>query len=208
MKRIEIELPFAGFYESWHDEKIDDAIEQNFWDDDCNVPEDIYNKIWEADINWSAIQNEYCKEFTEQFGHHFGLDLKFIEMTSPREYNFQTDRIFASIPATQINKIRKEVESYPEWPEVIRERYTSRDGFWSHYSNDHKDDEWARPVLDECQYETVLLAWLDHRHKEDPLNEREWSDLEYELVEDIEVASFSSYNDAIDAINKVTTEAK
>lgn len=33
MKRIEIELPFAGFYESIHDSQIDGAIEQCFSDD-------------------------------------------------------------------------------------------------------------------------------------------------------------------------------
>jgi len=207
-KYIEVQIPSAGFYESWHDQKIDDAIEGHFQDDNGDTPEGVEDKIWDADVDWAAIRNEYAKEFAEQFGHHFELDLEFVELTSPREYNFTTDRIFVKIPAVQINKIRKQVESYPEWPQVVRDNYTSYDGFSSFFSNDSSDDEWTGPVLKECQYLTIIEAWIQHQHDDDPNNKKEWNDLEYELVEDIEVYTFSSYNDAIDAIENNVKETK
>lgn len=208
-KRIEIELPFSGFYESWHDDKLNNAIEYSFQDDDGNVRDDLYDKMWEADINWEAIRSEYCKHFVDEFASEFNLDLQFLEMTSPREYNFSSDRLFVSIPEDQINKIRQEVESSPKWAERVNERYTSRSGFWSNYSNDVKEDEWTRPVLDECQYLTMLECWIDIRHEDDPNNNKEWLDLEWLLMDEIEVYGFESVNNAINEIDKIlTTEVK
>lgn len=166
-KFVEIEVPFWGFYESIHDSFINDAIESAFnydYDtgDDKELPLDFWDDVMSADFNWSDIQSAYAKAYTEAFGEKFGLDLEYIEMTSPREYNFTSDRIFAKVPIEQINKIRKEVESHKDYPEYIREKFTSRDGFWSHYENDYKHEEWTREVLDECQYEVILDFWLEN----------------------------------------------
>lgn len=169
--KVEIEVPFWGFYESIHDSFIDDGIESAFNYDyengeDIDLPENFWDDVMSADVNWSKMRSDYAKAYTEAFGEKFGLDLEYIEMTSPREYNFTSDRIFAKVPIEQINKIRKEVESHKDYPEYIRERFTSRDGFWSHYENDYKHEEWTREVLDECQYEVILDFWLENISEE------------------------------------------
>jgi hypothetical protein len=208
-KRVEIELPFAGFYESWHDDDITQAVESNFQDDEGEITSEMSDKIWSADIDWSAIRLEYCKAFVSNFADEFGLDLQFAEMTSPREYNFTSDRLFVSIPKEQIDKIRAEVEQSDTWADYVKERYTSRDGFWSHYDSDIKHEDWTADVLDECQYKTMIECWLELKHKNDPNNVKEWNDLEWELATDIEVYGFSSVIDAINEVEKlITTEAK
>ncbi len=66
MTTLKIELPFSGFYESWHDHAIDDAIEQHFTYDyetgeDIELTDEIADAIWSADVNWGAIRAEYCE---------------------------------------------------------------------------------------------------------------------------------------------------
>jgi cation transport regulator ChaB len=200
---IKIELPFAGFYESWHDDAIDRAIESAFEDDQGNMPDDMWDVIMSADVDWSAIRKEYCREYVSCFAQEFDLTLEYDGMQSPREYNFTTDRVFATVGRAEFNsKVRKVVEALPEWPTEIRERFTSRSGFWSHYSNDHTDPEWTAKDLDECQYGVMLEVYINHLHTSDPNNNHEWSEREYHMLEDIEVYSFSSVNDAIEAIEK------
>lgn len=168
MKKIEIELPFSGFYESLHDQMLEDAIEQHFSydydkDEDKELGDDYDKARWDADIDWQGIQEAYAKEYTEVFGHEFDLDLKFVQLSSPKYYNFSTDRIFAEVPKEQIDNIFKEVIAHPDWAEYIKERFTSYDGFSSNYSNDASDDDWKLSdfALDECQYRVVLEFWLE-----------------------------------------------
>ena len=56
---------------------------------------------------------------------------------SPREYNFETDRIFIEIEENHcIEFIEHIVKNYKkELENKIKERFTSRSGFWSHYKN-------------------------------------------------------------------------
>jgi len=176
MKTIEIEVPFSGFYESHHDQMLEDAIQQHFSydydkDEDKELGEDYDEARWNADINWQEIQEAYAKEYTEMFGQEFDLDLKFVQMTSPKFYNFGTDRIFAEVPKEQIDNIFKEVIKHPEWAAYIKERFTSYSGFSSNYSNDINDDDWKLSdfALDECQYRVILEFWIEkisHAHED------------------------------------------
>ena len=56
---------------------------------------------------------------------------------SPREYNFETDKIFIEIEENHATDfIEHIVKNYKkELEEKIKQRFTSRDGFWSHYKN-------------------------------------------------------------------------
>ncbi len=166
-RTVEIEIPFWGFYESVHDYAIDEAIESGFnYDYEKQEDIELNGKFWDsvmsADINWSEIRNAYCKAYTEAFGEEFGLDLEFVEMTSPKEYNFSTDRIFAKVPLEQINKIRKEVEAHKDYPEYIKDRFSSRSGFWSNYDSNYQHEDWTKTILDECQYEVILEFWINN----------------------------------------------
>ena len=174
-ERVEVELPFSGFYESWHSDEIDRALEMDLngiinGDDatgelDHDAPEAEY--LWNGTVDYRAIEREYCKEYAQLFGTEFDLECEFIEMTSPREYNFATDRLFVSVPREQMDAIRHRVEAMPEWPSIVKDRFTSYDGFASHYSNDSTKEVWTRDTLDECQYrvmlEVIAKEWLDDK---------------------------------------------
>jgi hypothetical protein len=200
---IEIEIPFDGFYETYHDRAIDDAVESHFQDDGGDLSDEASEAIWSTNVDWKAIKLEYVKEFTSAFASEFELDLQFSEMTSPREYNFSTDRIFASIPKVQIDKIRKEVESYPTWSKIIKDRFTSYDGFSSNYSNDSKDPDWTADILDECQYRVILEAWIEHKSNAQHID---YDD--YYIASELEVYAFDSISDAVDLIEKEIKKVK
>ena len=156
---VEVEIPFSGFYESWHDATIDRAIESMLADPDGNgedptpgLPDDAYLRI-----NYRAIQREYVIAYAELFGIEYGLTVNAaVDMQSPREYNFSTDRIFTRVKRSEFDALRAKVELDAEWPEYVRQHCTSYDGFWSFYSNDVLDSVWTRPHLDVAQTRLVL----------------------------------------------------
>ena len=88
---------------------------------------------------------------------------KFADMTSPREYNFTTDRLFATCSAAFIKRLwkRSKADEHKTLAALIRERFTSYDGFMSHYSNDL--EQWPKTLADwdHNELETLLEACLD-----------------------------------------------
>jgi len=202
---VKIQIPFSGFYESIHDSNIDRALEDGFnynreTDEDQEVPEEV----WEADIDRHAIRVEYCKSFVAALGNEHDLTLTFDEMTSPREYNFSTDKIYCLIPREEINKIRKEVEAHEDYPQLIKNRFTSRDGFMSFYSNDYQNEVWTRETLDECQYEVLIEFWLDKISNEN--SSEGWRTEEYYLTGDFEMCNWESIINAHDKIQEKIKE--
>ena len=134
-------IPFSGFYESLHDSAIDNAIKQEFSDDNGNENAELsYRALDSADFG--TIRNEYAKEYAGNFAHEFGIkSLGFESLNSPREYNFTTDRIFCYIDYSELCGIVKTFD-LAEFSAYVRERFTSRDGFISYYSADLAD--WGR----------------------------------------------------------------
>ena len=157
---IEVQIPFGGFYESWHSTAIDRATESAFSDPDGNgddpiegLPDDAYMRI-----DYRAIEREYVADYAFLFGNEYGLtiDPATVELVSPREYNFSTDRIAAKVNRAEFDTIRRSVESDPSWPAYVRENCTSYSGFTSFYSNDSTDSDWTRETLEFAQTRLVL----------------------------------------------------
>lgn len=199
MKRIEIELPFSGFDNTVHDYDIERAIENGFnYDYESGEDKEVPTDIWMADINYSAILKEYAEAYVNAFGKEFDLDLAFVEMTSPREYNFKTDRIFCTVPLEQINKIRKEVEAHKDWPQYIKDNYTSYDGFWSNFSSDYQNKDWTADLLEPVQYSTILKFWLNEKAGK----YGSWRELCWEMTQDFYMDEWASVNEAHKVIEK------
>ena len=206
-EEVNIEIPFMGFYNSVHNMRIDEAVESGFnYDYDTGeekeITEEVADAIFSADVDWDAIRLEYAKNYVEAFGYEFDLSLRFDDLYSPKFYNYGTDRVFAWVPIEQINKIRKEVEADKSYPEYIKERYSDRSGFSSNYSSDYKDEDWTREKLDECQYRAILEFWIEYR------NGMDWNDNESYMSESFEMQTWSSIQNAHEAIDKYLEEKK
>ena len=125
-------IPFSGFYESLHDSALDDALNDIFSDDRGIENDELVYRAW-ASADWPIIHQEYAKEYAGNFAHELGIKtLEFESISSPREYNFSTDRIFCHIDYAELCSIVKTF-NMAEFSAFVRDRFTSRDGFISFY---------------------------------------------------------------------------
>lgn len=193
-KLIEVEIPFSGFYESIHDSLIDDAINSYFSDDHGDVSDVDQEAIFMADVDWSAIQIEYSKRYIELLAGITELDFQFSGLTSPEYYNFSTDRIFATLPVGQLNKLVKEVKTYDNYASTIKDNFTSYDGFSSNYSNDITNSDWTAKQLDACQYQILISLWLKYNTDTNYLVD--------EILQEINVYEFDTIADAYNVIQQ------
>jgi hypothetical protein len=163
--RISVEIPFGGFYESLWSEAVDSEIEQLCEhyaerDNEEQAPElrlsaneyaEILFDCTDYSAIYAAVSRSYVSAFESVFNEQTGLQLglKFEEMTSPREYNFTTDRIFCNISFGTAKRLfaRSRKDGHAMLAKIIAERFTSYDGFISSYPN--ALDSWlAKPLAD------------------------------------------------------------
>ena len=183
IKKLSAKIPFSGFYESQHAQNINDAIESYFDKDGTGegyklIPENFYysfNSDAEIRTKYSQL---YLNSFADYFNDQTGLNLQFFfeEVSSPRFYNYETDRMFAEIPFSQLRAVRKYVPD-SVLAATIKDNYTSYDGFCSHYSNDLMDWK-AKPFTewDHNEIGTLLEAALIH-------SGARIADMSYEIME-------------------------
>ena len=148
MNKLESTIPFDGFYNSYISSDIEHQIGQQIeWDSDIyDLNEDEQQILWDnyLSVNRSYFYNQIAEDYTNFYIdalnerlEGFTLNAKFNLLTSPREYNFETDRIFIEIEENHaIDFIKYIIKNYKkELEEKIKDRFTSRSGFWSHYKN-------------------------------------------------------------------------
>jgi hypothetical protein len=176
IENVEVALPFCGFYESALSYSIDGEFDMIF--DGAGFDRDWMGEI-EEEIDFNKLHQllavEYVKAFENWLAGEHGLqiNLHFEEMTSPREYNFSTDRIFVKCSLADIRKVFDRVAD--EMPEMVRKRFTSRDGFISFYDSEFSNwsgdlSEWdcnETGTLFQCLFEGefqdatyAVLEWM------------------------------------------------
>lgn len=170
MNTTTIQLPFAGFYCSNWDAELDSALERNveYLAEGDGLPEGVeYAEAMSAacglaKYDLTLVARRYAEEFLHTLGKIIGLPGDgegFTELTSPRYYNFETDRVFAAIPRAWVESMSGAVyENILD--RIAAKRHTSRDGFISFYSPDWVTwgelEDW-----DHNQLLTLLLAYLE-----------------------------------------------
>jgi hypothetical protein len=142
-KLITIEF-FSGFYESIHGAQFDNEIEQYLEENDKTSD----------DIDYTCDFKAYSKEYVNQLNSEIDLNLEFESLESPKYYNYSTDRIFCNINSADIEKLA-EYRNKPIFAELIKSRFTSRDGFSSFYSNEVAD--WIEKPLAEYDHNELAV---------------------------------------------------
>ena len=158
-------LPFAGFYCSkWSNELdcVENQLIENEADDTLDESEvsALVDKCRQYETQIEYVAEEYVGYFNEKFKEEFGIDLKlrFESLKSPREYNFSTDIIYAYIDEEVVRHLLDDLEE-SKLADMIRERFTSCDGFISFYPN--RVEDW--PDLEEWDHNevgTILEAYV------------------------------------------------
>lgn len=176
----EVQIPFAGFYNSLHSGNIDHEIEMHLdWfaeEAGYDMPQSLVNRLWDT-ADFGNCYRNYAEAYAEAFLDEHGLEGTFSGMESPRFYNFETDRVFAKLSRETIAKLWRETDKEC-LTRIAGERHTSRSGFISHYTPQWRD--WGQlSSWDHNQLHTLLLAWLESQGIE-------WNQhKEFELVEDL-----------------------
>lgn len=178
-KELNIVVPFfPGFYESSLSVAMDDAIEARASDEGLE-----YNDCFDK-YDFKAAQLAITQKWLKNFNEKTGLNIKFHDIDSPREYNFTTDRVFGTIKKDEFQKIR-DVVSFDALKSVVERTFTSRDGFISFYTTDM--DHWMgipTEDLDHNETQTILKAFLIDKDYND------WS-----FVYDMEEAADKGWKD-------------
>lgn len=174
-KRIESFLPvFNGFYETVFAPDEDLVIESPYTYDNYIFDYDEYKeRVAKAATN--QIENKLAEILNNK-----GVTIGYENIVSPRFYNFETDSINVKYKLTTeaIKSINTYLKTNKEaFATYIKERYTSRDGFMSFYSNNA--NEWLNELLtDKKQLNHAFGAILEFIFENEGYNS-------YELYTDI-----------------------
>lgn len=131
---INFNLVFGGFYGSFEEDFINENIEL-FLEDYNMSYEDV-----DININYKAIAKEICEVVYPEFIENICLakiNLKFNGLYHPREYNFESDSINASMSFKDLRRLLKALykeegkEKIKNW---IDKESRSKDGFISFYN--------------------------------------------------------------------------
>ena len=148
MNKLESTIPFDGFYESFisadinHQIEIDTEYYSELYDLNESEEELLCNSF--LNINSYKFYNQIAKDYTNFYIdalnerlEGFTLKATYKCLESPREYNFETDRIFIEIEENHaVDFIKHIVKNYKkELEKKIEDRFESRSGFISFYKN-------------------------------------------------------------------------
>ena len=185
---------FVGFYDS-------------IWEPDTEIYYECERTGQEEDVDFTfdykQYQNDICKAYTEVWElwmQEFiseDIELEFVEVVSPRYYNFENDSCRVKIRLTQaaedaiIAKIGKHRDQIAKW---IKENHTSNEGFSSNLSDDI--DQWPSRLFnnEETFQPAYLFSMLYYIVKAEFIRIGESENLEYEaygcICENIDITSY------------------
>lgn len=220
-KQMSVNLPFQGFCDSDYSAAIDSEesqwVENQAGSDaeydsrgefqfppELRLSESELCELLMAHTRYSVAHQQVARGYTDAFDDlasdalGFPLGLKFEVMTSPRFYNFETDRIFAFIPQASVRRLfaLSKADGHATLAGIIGGRFTSYDGFASSYPNGLA--AWlSKPVRDwdHNEVSTLLIAALRLAGVDD------WSDFERDLYErcgDGNGEFYSAWESAVD----------
>jgi hypothetical protein len=169
--KIETYLPiFPGFYNTLFESDEDNEIFSINQDriskylpeigyDDCEWDYEDYRQNVSKECT-SYIETELQDIFKDK-----NIKVKFQELRSPKEYNFENDSINVEISMSKktLGLVKKyltdEMEAFSEY---IKDRYTSYDGFLSSYSNDAETwlSEYFDEIFENVHYFGAILEFI------------------------------------------------
>lgn len=152
-------IPFQGFYET----ELSDMIEFQL--------EDEYGDMQEP-VSWADLHSEVAKNYAEQWAARTDIPIEFDKLISPREYNFETDKIQVSISNDWVRGMRTALISSDEFGDFVQVECASRSGFISFVSNDV--DAW--PEVWGHREVTLAFQWLEQKL---------FSEVEEEIIDDL-----------------------
>ena len=164
-----LSLCFEGGYNSVYEQAWDDSLE-------CFI--DYYNNEYDIEISDNEIVNTKYQEYLTDCAH-FWLDkctdgkisYDNVGLISPKEYNFETDKVEFDMPLTELNLIRELVKKdsnlLERFNKICDERFKPRDVFIPLYrapsldENCYSWNKWQLGVLFDTYFYNAFKDYQD-----------------------------------------------
>ena len=179
MNKLESTIPFEGFYNSLisadieHEIEIDTEYYSELYDLNEFEEELLCNSF--LNINSYKFYNQIAKDYTNFYIDALNEKLKGFTLKatykclkSPKEYNFETDRIYIEIEENHcIEFIKYIIQNYKkELENKIEDRFRNRSGFISFYKN--SIDLWTKDFKEwDCNMIGTCFELFDIEEDED-----------------------------------------
>jgi hypothetical protein len=137
-EHIKTTINFSGFYNSIHDGNIEWACESFYSDDSGACDWDIILDNVDFKKLHGVYIDLYCDLFSDWIKENHGIAIKFknISLSSPREYNFETDKILCDITHDENESLIKTMKANTAFLDWLKDRAKSKSGYISFYDFD------------------------------------------------------------------------
>jgi hypothetical protein len=216
-----VEIPFfPGFYgsdlsdsldreeEQWIEYEAAHRQEEEGIPPELRLDEEELGELVFKHMDYGCAHRSLAKDYaatldyvaTDRLGFKTGIT--FESMSSPREYNFATDRLFVHMPRATIARLFRESrkEDHATLLSVIKERHTSRSGFISFYRAELR--EWLSKPLSQWDHNelgTLFLAAVRREEADAGVDRRDFyegweADIRENMNEDFDRAFENGMN--------------
>ena len=126
---ILVQVPFCGTYEALDVLITSDVeCEQEYLEEN---PQEGYEDGFYASFDMKSFLDRYVKFI----GSECGLQsLKFQNIYSPREYNFSTDTVYASVDKNELWELYEKIKDSEAYAAEVKKWGTSCDGYVAYYT--------------------------------------------------------------------------
>ena len=157
-------LPFSGFYETQHEVSMDHAVEFDLADSSGDPNPDLLDRACDTCV-FFELRKVYARAYADHWMGCYRMPVTFSELRSPREYNFETDKILVWIPLETVTRMFAETPA-AIMDDIARDLFTPRSGFMPYYSANWR--EWS-PIAEwaPAQVYALILAWVRAREESD-----------------------------------------
>ena len=174
MEKTLIELPnFEGFSYSWIDSEMDNIAESEseHFAEEYNLSDEKKEELRDDYFsqNFEVLKEKICEVYAQnyfndiEFKTDIELDAQFESLGSQQTWLCAVDRFFVEVPTDKAQSLLKWIfnNEYSRLKEVVKDRFTARDGYIPHYSGNLRD--WGKiSTWDHNQIGTALLVFFDN----------------------------------------------
>jgi len=151
-------INFGGFYNSWHEEQVEYGVAYagDFADESGNIQ---WDEVHDSINSWEPYFEQYAQAWLDQFNDEVGTSLTLEGINSPREYNFRTDAIMASLTIQDFRRIFAYIREHDlkdQAIEIMRDITTSRSGYIAFYSYPDLFKRENRDLLAQCLIDAII----------------------------------------------------
>lgn len=136
--KIDIQLPFSGFYYSIHDSYIDNHIEYelDYLESELGYTDDQLDVIKERfyDMDYALIRKAICEHYINTYNavfydeYNIHLDLEYSCLVSPRFYNYDTDKLYVLIDESIYSEVTALINS-EDFKAMLKDKFKPQSGF-------------------------------------------------------------------------------